>query len=188
MRFMVSAVLLTLCQVAPALAASDDQKYGQYLCRVEHAAGLRHHKGEALYAGAINLPESELTFGVTISPITRSEIDVTLCKRSFEHYLPMIEHGVPFKSWDAPKGLNDMTHERHGIGSQCLTKDEAVLSSAGDGMQWSYRGYDSPFEFYGVIPGDWFSLYDNETFERSFPYDSGPVITAGHCVKMPRAK
>ncbi|MFC3110827.1 hypothetical protein ACFOFO_23215 [Undibacterium arcticum] len=86
MRFMVSAVLLTLCQVAPALAASDDQKYGQYLCRVEHAAGLRYHKGEALYAGAINLPESELTFGVTISPITRSEIDVTLCKRSLHFF------------------------------------------------------------------------------------------------------
>ena len=189
MKLRTLALLFTAYQSTQAMAGTREQQvYGQYVCRVEHAVGFQYRDKEGLYAGPIQIPEADVTFGLTIRPIARTETDVTLCKRSFEHFLPMIERGIPYKSFDAPKGFKDMTLERHSVGSQCLAKDQAILTSVGNENQWTYRSYDYASQFYGLQPDDWFTLYGNGTFRRSFPYDSGPVLMDGHCVKMPSAK
>jgi hypothetical protein len=189
MKLQALALFFTASQTIQAMeVAPDERSYGQYICRVEHAVGFRYHDKEAPIAGSILLPDSELTFGVTIDRINRTEADVTLCKRSFEHFLPMIEHGVPYKSFDAPKDLNGIAFERRSVGAKCLAKDKAILTSVGDERRWNYTSYDYPSEFYGLNPADWFSLYGDGSFRRSFPYDSGPVLTEGRCAKMPSTK
>ncbi len=184
--FLCGALLL----IVPELGlAGEERAYGQYLCHIEGTAGINYKDKQPPFAGTIRLPESELTFGVTVRPIARDDTNIMLCKQSFEHFLPMLEKGLPYKPFDAPNGkLEELTHERRNIGWQCLTKDEALLVSSGGQMQSTYRSYDYPFEFYGLLVSDSFSLYGNGTFQRSISYDSGPVLAEGHCVKMPEAK
>lgn len=188
MTLRTMALLIAAYQSTLAMASNREQQvYGQYVCRVEHAVGFQYRAKEGLYAGPIQMPEADVTFGLTIRAIARTESDLTLCKRSFEHFLPLIEHGIQYQPFDAPKGPKDLTLERHSMGVQCLAKDQAILTSVGNKYQWTYRSYDYASQFFGFQPDDWFTFYSNGTFRRSFPYDSGPVLMDGHCVKMPSA-
>lgn len=191
---MTKAPLLFLCgtllQMAPALAiTSEENVNGQYLCHIERAAGLNHRSMQPPFAGTIKLPESELSFAVTVRPIVRDRTSIILCKHSFEHFLPMLDKGQSYKPFDAPKfKIDAITYERRNIGWQCLTNDEALLITSGSQRQSKYRSYDYSSEFYGLQASDWFALYGNGTFQRSMLYNSGIAIAEGRCVKMPGTK
>lgn len=184
-----TSFVFLMLPIVTAYAASEEA-YGQYVCQVDSSVGITMNEKGQIYSGPITLPSSERTFGLTIRPVV---LDVTLpsfCKQSLDYWSERIRKGEPFKDYDAPS-YPKAIQPRRSLAYICLAKDKAIVSNQkenGESSQSELRSYENAFEFEGVTVGHWLQIFTNKTFRLSFPYDSGTVMSAGKCIRVPSSK
>lgn len=188
-RTLQASLIFLLCRAAIG-HAEDNDRYGQYVCQVESSVGITTSENGQVYSGPITLPSSQRTFGLTIRPVDLRGFRQSFCKQSLDYWSDRIQKGEPFKPYDAPS-YPKAIQPRGTLARICLATDEAVLSyqkDNGESKQWDLQSYDTSYEFDGVAAGHWFQIYQNKTFKLSFPYDTGPIMSIGKCIRVPSSK
>lgn len=181
--FFIGLIISFLVWPADAQQTKSDPKtYGRYFCYVKNAAGLQYVDGKFFHSGPVRFPENRQKFILTLSPIKRSELTGEFCEKSVQHFIAKLKSG---KSYEDDDNEPATVARREFLGYECFTKDEIVIKYSGIDFTPRMRSYEQQFEFFGLVNGQWFSLYDDKSFRRGETFDGGNrIVSDGQCEKI----
>lgn len=162
-----------------ALANSDsDGRVGQYFCVLEYAAGIVESGNDKTFAGKVDIPDSDKKFFVRIKRIERDQTVKELCTATANSFIKAFHEGS-----DPPHDSSTL-YGTSVFEWVCLASymAEIPMGPSKPNEVWSYRGLNA-YRFRGTGE-EWFNLYGNGTFSRTFTYDSGPTLQKGRCERI----
>lgn len=172
-----------MLSAVPVQAADTD---GQYLCKVEHVAGILTHSDGTSVSGHIRIPDNRMSFVLKRETIVQlSGVGRSLCRNALDYWATDLDRRRPYRPYDAPKGGgHPTTPERAQIAEFCWAPEKATLTYPGERMPSTMYAMSYLF----VVGGDseeWLRIYGDGSFRMLEGYDEGPVVEAGRCAKLP---
>ncbi len=158
--------------------ADDEGRIGQYFCVVEYAAGIMASGNDKTVAGKVDIPDTDKQFFVRIKRIERNQTVKELCTATANSFIKAFKEGS-----DPPYDSGSL-YGTNSFDWVCLASyvAEIPMGPSKPNDAWSYHGLPA-YRFRG--PGeDWFNLYGNGTFSRTFTYDGGPTLQKGKCERI----